>query len=67
MSTETQTNPQVADAPPCWPPVAHIIDKREVSAEYALCGAKLMGIVLDNAEKVCVKCIEEWKRREGIL
>ena len=62
MSTETE--PVLADAPPCWPPVAHIIHKKDQPAKegtIALCGAKLMGLDLgrlNDAGNVCPKCVE---------
>jgi len=50
-------------APPCWPPVAHIIDKRTgelKEGKLALCGAKMMGIDLEGmaVQKVCPKCLK---------
>jgi hypothetical protein len=61
--------PVTAEAPPCWPPVQHIIHKRDEPARegtIALCGAKLMGIDLGplrNATgEVCAKCVEAFTR-----
>lgn len=65
MSTETLTEPKTSDAPPCWPPVAHIRDKRNADKKVALCGAKLMGLDLDDADKLCPKCVEIFKREVG--
>ncbi len=63
--TDTKTKlaptPKTSDgAPPCWPPLAHIERKSDgplVEGKLALCGAKLMGIKLPDAAKVCEKCI----------
>ena len=44
-----------------WPPLAHLADKLKgtvTEGDYALCGAKLMGINLPDAAKVCQKCIK---------
>jgi hypothetical protein len=44
-----------------WPPLAHIERKSDGplrEGKLALCGAKLMGIPLDDAHKVCEECIE---------
>lgn len=62
----TETKPDLGTPSDHWPPVAHLRDKRDPDSRYAICGAKLMGIELDDAEKVCVKCLEEMKRREGL-
>jgi hypothetical protein len=64
MSTKTETKPKpvLSDGTMNqWPPLAHIERKsagplRE--GKLALCGAKLMGIRLPDATKVCEKCIE---------
>lgn len=66
MST-TETEPIAADAPPCWPPVAHIVRRENLPAkegDIALCGARLMGLNLDGAavEHLCEKCIEIVRR-----
>lgn len=66
---DVETRPALDGAPPCWPPVQHIIHKRDMPARegtLALCGTKLMGIDLGplrNATgEVCAKCVEEFKR-----
>jgi hypothetical protein len=62
MTTQTKPKPKLDDgAPPIWPPLAHIERKsagplRE--GKLALCGAKLMGIRLTDATKVCEECIK---------
>ena len=66
MTTETQEKIDV-DAPAVWPPVAHLVHARNhppKEGDLALCGAKLMGIDLENmgVKKVCKKC-EEIARR----
>jgi hypothetical protein len=79
MSTETTTQappktttqPDLGDAPPCWPPKAHIIRKQDQPAREgtrALCGARLMGIDLDNAaaNQVCDKCVEIARKELGV-
>lgn len=73
MTTETITEIETdskLDSGACWPPLCHLIDKREYpgpvkEGDIALCGAKLMGIDLQNVavRKVCAKCIEEAQRR----
>ncbi len=72
MSTEPATLP---DAPALdqWPPVAHIIHKKDMPAKegtIALCGAKLMGLDLgrlNDAGNVCPKCVGaySWNRASG--
>lgn len=66
---EVEVQPEVAEAPPTWPPVQHIIrneDKPAKEGTIALCGEKLMGLdlgALRNARgKVCEKCIEVFER-----
>lgn len=73
VATETLTEPVTADAPPCWPPLQHIIrneDKPAREGTIALCGAKLMGIDLgrlrDAQGEVCSKCVAEFKRLAGL-
>lgn len=68
MATETITEPVLADAPPCWPPVQHIIrneDKPAKPGTIALCGAKLMGIDIGPLRtatgKVCEECAKVFK------
>jgi hypothetical protein len=44
-----------------WPPLAHIARKRPGTVregDIALCGAKLMGLNLNDAHKVCEECIK---------
>ena len=74
MNTETKTDTPApktqagGGAPPCWPPLAHIVNYLGDVApgSRALCGAKLMGISLgpmDSAQpKRCQKCIEIHQR-----
>ena len=65
MSTTTDTKPSIGTPSDHWPPLAHIERKSDgplVEGKLALCGAKLMGIPLDDASKVCTKCIEIAKR-----
>ncbi len=60
--TQTDTEPAVtSDAPPCWPPLAHLVALKDMPVKpgtIALCGAKLMGIDLTDTDvrKVCEKC-----------
>lgn len=64
MGTQTDTDPALGEAPPCWPPLAHIIreeDRPVKEGTIALCGAKMMGIDLSDAPAstvVCGKCAE---------
>jgi len=61
MSTSTETKPQLGMPSDQWPPLAHIERKSDgplKEGKLALCGAKLMGIPLDNASAICEKCIE---------
>lgn len=69
MSTETLVEPKLGDAPPCWPPVQHIHDKRTgplKEGALALCGEKLMGVFLSRIQdargKVCERCVEIFKQ-----
>ena len=71
MSTETLVEPKLGDAPPCWPPVAHIVRKENRPVKegtLAVCGAKLMGIDLKGTDvgKVCEKCVEIVKKELGL-
>ena len=75
MSTETITDPEVVldGAPPCWPPVAHLIRKEDEPARegtVAFCGAKLMGIDLGRLRthngKVCEQCVAAARRELGL-
>lgn len=62
--TLTDTEPRLADAPPCWPPEVHIIHDRDRPVKEgtrALCGAKLMGIDMSGAPPntpICERCLE---------
>ena len=45
-ATEPVVEPLIGDAPPCWPPVQHIVrneDRPVREGTIALCGEKLMG------------------------
>jgi hypothetical protein len=73
-TTTIEVEPRSAtdEAPPSWPPVQHIIHKRDRPARegtIALCGAKLMGIDLGPLRsvtgEVCPKCVEAFKREAG--
>lgn len=73
MTTETiiAPEPMLGDAPPCWPPVAHIRDKRKGELKegaLALCGAKLMGLDLEGTpvHDVCDKCVEIARKELGL-
>jgi hypothetical protein len=60
MTTKTRPAPQLGDPIGEWPPLAHLVRKDQLPAkegDIALCGAKLMGINLDTANKVCEKCV----------
>lgn len=66
--TQTKTKPSVGGPPSQWPPLAHKIrpGQKLEPGTIALCGAKLMGIKLDSASKVCAKCEEiMWKEIRG--
>lgn len=61
--TEVEVEPMTDEAPPSWPPLAHIIRKKDrpiKEGTIAICGAKLMGIDLGRLNevsgKVCEKC-----------
>jgi hypothetical protein len=60
--TEEQVSTEVStDAPTHWPPLAHIWRKtgsQPKKGDVALCGAKLMGLTLPDATKVCRECVE---------
>lgn len=65
--TEPEVEPMTDEAPPSWPPLAHLIrneDKPVKEGTIALCGAKLMGIDLGQnvSGKVCEKCVEVFQR-----
>ncbi len=61
---ESVEQPEVApstDSPTHWPPIAHIwrkTGKPVKKGDVALCGAKLMGLTLPDATKVCETCME---------
>ena len=61
--TTITVEPMLDEAPPSWPPLAHLIrneDRPVKEGTIALCGAKLMGIDLGNLNntsgKTCKKC-----------
>jgi hypothetical protein len=61
--TQVQTDVDIS----CWPPVSHIIHRKDMPPKegtVALCGAKLMGIDLQgNVRKAsCKKCLEIMRR-----
>lgn len=63
MTTQTITEPMLDEAPPSWPPLAHLIRKEDEPVKegtIALCGVKLMGIELGRLSqasgKICEKC-----------
>lgn len=62
MTTSTETKPRLEDGTMSqWPPLAHIVRKKPGTikeGDLALCGAKLMGLNLPDATKVCEKCIK---------
>lgn len=68
MTTELDDAPALDEAPPQWPPVAHLVEKRQPIREgmIALCGERLMGIPLDDAQAVCEECVEIARRRLGL-
>lgn len=68
-ATEPVVEPLLGDAPPCWPPVQHIVrneDRPVKEGTLALCGEKLMGLDLgalrDGRGEVCAKCAEAFVR-----
>lgn len=66
---KTLTKPSTTDGLTQWPPVAHIERKSDGplrEGKLALCGAKLMGIPLDDAAKVCAKCERILKEELGL-
>lgn len=68
-TTITETKPVLDDAPPCWPPVSHIIRKEDEPVKpgtIALCGEKLMGLDLGWGRASCKKCEAERRRMLGI-
>lgn len=56
------TKPKLSDdTGNCWPPLAHLVRNaggKVKEGDKALCGAKLAGVPLDNATKVCKKCVK---------
>lgn len=62
--TDTKTKPSTGDTIGQWPPQAHIFKSHGVTAskpkegDVALCGAKLMGLDLPTATKVCEECLK---------
>lgn len=59
----TETKPSNGDVLDQWPPVQHLIDKKDRPAKpgtIALCGVKLMGMDLGKFDpaksEVCPKC-----------
>lgn len=66
MSTQLDTRTdERLDTGNIWPPLAHIIRKENQPAkegDLAICGAKLMGLDLPDAKKMCKKCIEIARR-----
>jgi hypothetical protein len=71
MTTDTKPEPKTSDGTmDQWPPLAHFAaDKRQdqnvEEGDLALCGAKLMGIKLDSAHKVCEECVRILRERYG--
>lgn len=66
---ETKTDTATEAPPDQWPPLAHIFAGPwpVKPGDLALCGAKLMGIDLRDADgDVCEKCLAEARRRLGI-
>ena len=56
LDTDTKTGSGTGDV---WPPLAHLCrEKPAKKGSLALCGAKLEGINLADASKVCTKCIK---------
>lgn len=71
-ATEPIVEPLLGDAPPCWPPVQHIVrneDKPVREGTLALCGEKLMGLDLGSLRnasgEVCAKCVEAFASEAG--
>ena len=62
MSTELETKPlDKVDTDACWPPLAHIVEGDAKEGDLALCGYKIMGVMMDDATKVCKKCVKIWQ------
>lgn len=70
MSTDHYTETDAtADTADVWPPLAHMILKTEEPVKEgrrALCGARLQGIELTDAHKVCVKCVRIARGMSGL-
>lgn len=73
--TEPEVQPDLGEAPPCWPPLAHLIRKEDEPVKegsIALCGTKLMGIDLGRVRnaganvKICEKCRQVFERELGL-
>lgn len=72
--SEVQVETLLGEAPPCWPPVAHIFDRgpgdrAPKKGDKALCGAELMGVDLQGAAvdaKTCAECVEIARKRIGL-
>jgi len=64
MSTKTITKPTTEGPLAEWPPLAHLTaDLPLRKGSIAFCGAKLMGIDLPDASKICTKCIKIARQR----
>lgn len=70
---ETMVEPELADAPPCWPPLAHIIREEDLpvrEGSIAVCGERMMGLslgrVADSDAKICDKCYEIRMKELGL-
>ncbi len=61
--TKPKTDKSIGDV---WPPLAHITrDDPVTDKSFAICGARLAGIELFNATKLCKKCLEIVERLES--
>tara|TARA_R100001086_G_scaffold245787_3_gene177156 strand:+ start:1899 stop:2093 length:195 start_codon:yes stop_codon:yes gene_type:complete len=62
---QTETKPDVTTLTQ-WPPLAHIARGRDPKeGDEALCGAKLLGIKLDDASEVCEECARIFREESG--
>lgn len=61
MTMELQVETLLGAPPDNWPPIAHIARKPITEKSVALCGEKLMGLVLNEATQYCQKCVELFK------
>lgn len=61
---KTLTKPKLDDGTMNqWPPLAHITKDLPVrKGSVALCGTKLMGVGVPDANKMCMKCIKIARR-----